>query len=133
VAKKTLYVKDEDLSLWDSTHEALRNRGSNLSAFFTDCMKNYLQEFKFNPVDGFLHVLRSDPTGRNNWYTVMFAPTDKDGALKPHYCHGIDALGDFLRKLGLTEDATRKLINELAAKRSASSRISLTQEKINLI
>jgi hypothetical protein len=128
--KKTLYVKDADLPIWEAAEKILGEK--SMSTFVVEALRAKLN----NPRDGFLNILCAN-TGvplRRAQFAVMFAPTDiVGGVMKPHYCSDLEALKTFLGALGLTGTAVAEIVAELGAKYSSSVRISLTEEKIALI
>lgn len=91
---------------------------------------------KVSARDGFLHVLNTQPESQSRLgqFVVWFAPTDiVGGAMKPHYCKGLDKLKTFLRDLGLTNRAITEVVVKTIATRSSSVRVSLPQDKIDLL
>lgn len=128
--KKTLYVKETDLPIWDAAEKILGEK--SMSTFVVEALREKLN----NPRDGFLNILCSNPGVplRRGQFAVMFAPIDiSAGAMKPHYCSDLETLKRFLGELGLTGTAVAEIVAELGAKYSSSVRISLTEEKIALI
>ena len=125
---KTIYIREADLGIWD---EAQRIYGEkSMSMLFVECLNQKLQGR-----DGFLHVLRAEsgPSKRLGQFAIMFGPNDSPGAMKPHYCRGIQELKKFLREIGLIDTATAEIVNGVTKTGSCSIRISLPQAKIDLI
>ena len=70
--KKTLYVKDADLPIWEAAEKILGEK--SMSTFVVEALRAKLN----NPRDGFLNILCAN-TGvplRRAQFAVMFAPTD---------------------------------------------------------
>lgn len=131
--KKTLYVRESDLPIWDRAEKLFGEK--SMSTVVTEALREKLGR----PIDGFLNVLYANPTvggpgglQRIRSFAVMFAPLDKVGAMKPHYCQGSEALKDFLRDLGLTAFAVAQMFEELQRQYSSSVRIALSPDKLKL-
>jgi hypothetical protein len=84
--------------------------------------------------EGFLHVLWAD--GKNDFqkgqFAVMFAPSDSEGMMKPHYCKGSLELSRFLEKLGITSSSIESILATVKRERAASERLSLAQSMIQM-
>ena len=129
MAKKTLYVREADLPIWDAVEKMIGEK--SMSQLVTEALRE-----KLGRVDGFLNVIRSSPglPLPQSPFAVMFAPVDgPGGAMKPHYCSDLEDLKTFLANLGLTAPATDNIVAELNREYHSNIRLSLTQDKIALI
>jgi hypothetical protein len=124
---KTLYVREVDLPLWEQAKSRFGERG--VSSMFATFLRENLAVR-----EGFLHILWAD--GKNDFekgrFAVMFAPTDSEGAMKPHYCQGSRDLSRFLEKLGLASKGIDSILATIKQDRSAAEPLSLPQSVIQL-
>jgi hypothetical protein len=131
--KKTLYIRDADLGIWEAIERVYGEK--SMSELVTEALREKLGKGR----DGFLHVLCSNPrTGletlpRVEQFAVMFGPTDQDGPMQPRYCYSTESLRTLLGQLGLTDKAISNLIKELSEHNSSSVRVTLTESEIALI
>jgi hypothetical protein len=128
--KKTVYVRDVDLPIWEAAEKIVGGR--SMSMLVTEALRAKLA----NPIDGFLNILGSQAVKQSGLgeFAVMFAPIDgPGGAIKAHYCANLDELKAFLDQLGLTKRAIIENAEELQQRGCSAVRLSLTQDKIDLI
>jgi hypothetical protein len=125
---KTIYVKDSDLPLWEAAQAKL---GESMSTLFAEFLRQRIEA----PVNGFVHVLRSDPDRRRDAFAVMFAPMGPTGAagwVKSHYVSTQTELRQFLTSLGFLAKAVAEVESELKNQGSASVSVSLPRKAIEL-
>jgi hypothetical protein len=128
--RRTLYVRDCDLPIWEAAEKTLGEK--SMSTLVTEALLEKLGR----PIDGFLNILGSQAVKQSGLgeFAVMFAPTNgPGGAVKPHYCANRDELKTFLDELGLTPAAITETVQELQRRGCSTSRLSLRQDKIDLI
>jgi len=133
IANKTIYIRDDDLPVWNAAQAALEKRGESISAVFMECLKKRMEELEMR--DGFLHVVKSEPGAgeRLGPVVAMFGPSDiAGGAMTPHYCRNWAEMREFLLQLGITEQAATDIMKDVRAKHSASVRVALPQDKIDM-
>jgi len=138
--KKTLYVRESDLPLWELAQAEL---GVSISALFSEFLHE--RTAGMERVETFVHVVHCTPLlishpvisipaistpgeawGRN--FAVMFAPVglaERGGAMKPHYVQGGEQLLAFLEKAGLARDAAVQMEADLRRQASVSIRATL--------
>jgi len=133
--KKTLYVRESDLPLWELAQAELR---VSISALFSEFLHE--RTARMEQVETFVHVVHCTPLsvsppvisppgeagGRN--FAVMFAPvgpTESGGAMTPHYVEGGEQLLAFLENAGLARDAAAQIEADLRRQVSVSIRATL--------
>src|SRR5260370_29050072 len=138
--KKTLYVRESDLPLWELAQAEL---GVGISALFSEFLHE--RTARMERVETFVHVVHCTPlltsppaistpaisppgeTGGRN-FAVSFAPVGAAGsvgALKPHYVQGGEQLLAFVEKAGLARDAAAQMEADLRRQASGSMRATL--------
>jgi len=117
MAKKTLYIKDSDLPLWDLAQAEF---GESVSTLFAD----FLRE-RVKTMNAFVHVLRSAPGSQD--LVVMFnpvGPTGTGGPTRTQYVRETQ-LSDFLELSGVKRDVAARIVTELRGTQSISELTSI--------
>ena len=126
---KTIYVREDDLPLWE---EAQKELGESISALFAEFLRK-----RINKMNVFVHVLHATPSGAKSKedFTVLFAPagpTGTGGAMRPHYVRGGKKLVEFLVESGLTQEAASKIESDLKEENSVSELLLLPKSVAKL-
>jgi len=117
MAKKTLYIKDSDLPIWDLAQAEF---GESISTLFAD----FLRE-RVKTMSAFVHVLRSAPGSQD--LVVMFAPvgaTGSGGPGRPQYVRE-PQLANFLELSGVKREVADKIATEIRGTQSVSELTSI--------
>ncbi len=124
--KKTLYVRESDLPLWELAQAEF---GVSISALFSEFLHERAD--RMQRVESLVHVVHCTPPGSKTYdqnFAVMFAPVDASGsggAMKPHYVQGTEQLLAFLERAGLTHDTAAQMEADLRKQPSVSVRARL--------
>lgn len=117
MAKKTLYIKDSDLPIWDLAQAEF---GESISTLFAD----FLRE-RVKTMNAFVHVLRSAPSSQD--LVVMFAPvgpTGGGGSGRTQYVREPE-LADFLELSGVKREVADRIAKDLRGTQSVSELTSI--------